>query len=42
MIEQDIIPKTATDMHTTEPRQANKNSKYEIISKHLIDKVNVE
>ena len=41
-IEQDEIQKPAANTHTTQPRQANKNSKDEIISRDLIDKVNKE
>ena len=40
--EQDKIQKTAANTHTTRPRQANKNSKNEIISRDLVDKVNTE
>ena len=41
-LEQDLIPKTAGNTHTTPPQQATKNSKNEILSRDLIDKVNVE
>ena len=41
-LERDLIPKTAANTHTTQPWQATKNSKNEIISRDLIDKVNVE
>ena len=40
--EQDEIQKTAVNTCTTWPGQATKNSKNEIISRDLIDKVNVE
>ena len=40
--DQDLIPKTAANTHTTQPQQAIKNSKTKIISRDLIDKVNVE
>ena len=39
-IEQDETQKPAANTCTTWPRQANKNSKNEIISRDLIDKVN--
>ena len=39
---QDLTQKPAANTCTTQPRQANKNSKNEIISRDLIDKVNVE
>ena len=40
--EQNEIQKPAANTHTTRPRQANKNSGNEIISRDLIDKVNVK
>ena len=40
--EQDSIPEKAANTRTTQPQQTNKNSKNEIISRDLIDKVNVE
>ena len=40
--EQNKIQKPAANTHTTQPRQANKNSKNEVISRHLINKVNEE
>ena len=40
--EQDEIQKTAANTSTTQPRQANKNSKNKIISRNLIDKINKE
>ena len=39
-IEQDEIQKPDANTHTTQPRQANTNSKNEIVSRHLIEKVN--
>ena len=41
-IEQDETQKPAANTCTTQPRQANKNSKNKIISRDLIDKVNEE
>ena len=41
-IEQNEIKKPAANTCTTQPGQANKNSKNEIISRDLIDKVNEE
>ena len=41
-IEQNEIQKPAANTCTTQPRQANKNSKNEIISRDIIDKVNEE
>ena len=40
--EQDKIQKPAANACTTRPKQANKNSKNEIITRDLIDKVNTE
>ena len=40
--EQDKIQKPAANTHTTQLRQANKNSKNEIISRDFSDKVNTE
>ena len=40
--EQDEIQKPAANTCTTQPRQANENSKNKIISRDLIDKVNTE
>ena len=41
-IEQDETQKPAANTYTTQPRQANKNSKNKIISRDLIDKLNEE
>ena len=41
-LEWDLIPKPAANTSTTRPQEATKNSKYEIISRDLIDKVNTE
>ena len=41
-IEQNEIQKPVANTHTARPRQASKNSKNEIISRDLINKVNEE